>query len=184
MHSGSVFTNHSLERSLSYSPDFSIFRSIWMKHNFWLAKPYGLANQKLCYIQLQILKKKTKNVLENSWWIRTLILVFLSALRIITNFCFPSFISVNTFRFLFLFFHSVCTDLLKIYIIIIIIKPQTFIETRRNPLPHNATFRRTIGIKLWKALWEKEKLLVTSNFSFSHNVSYPICHLFFILNAL
>ena len=49
--SGSVFTNHSLERSLSYSPDFSIFRSIWMKHNFWLAKPYGLANQKLCYIQ-------------------------------------------------------------------------------------------------------------------------------------
>ena len=25
---GSVFTNHSLERSLSYSPDFSIFRSI------------------------------------------------------------------------------------------------------------------------------------------------------------
>ena len=48
---GSVFTNLSLERSLSYSPDFSIFRSIWMKHNFWLAKPYGLANQKLCYIQ-------------------------------------------------------------------------------------------------------------------------------------
>ena len=50
--SGSVFTNNSLERSLSYSPDFSIFRSIWMKHNFWLAKPYGLANQKLCYIQI------------------------------------------------------------------------------------------------------------------------------------
>ena len=23
-----------------------------MKHNFWLAKPYGLANQKLCYIQI------------------------------------------------------------------------------------------------------------------------------------
>ena len=23
-----------------------------MKHNFWLAKPYGLANQKLCYIQM------------------------------------------------------------------------------------------------------------------------------------
>ena len=27
---GSVFTNHSLERSLSYSPDFSMFWSIWM----------------------------------------------------------------------------------------------------------------------------------------------------------
>ena len=26
--SGAVFTNHSLERSLSYSPDFSIFRTI------------------------------------------------------------------------------------------------------------------------------------------------------------
>ena len=23
-----------------------------MLHNFWLAKPYGLANQKLCYIQI------------------------------------------------------------------------------------------------------------------------------------
>ena len=32
-----------------------------------------------------------------------------------------------------------------------------------------------------KTLWEKEKLLVTSNFSFSHNVFYPIWHLFFIL---
>ena len=23
-----------------------------MQYNFWLAKPYGLANQKLCYIQM------------------------------------------------------------------------------------------------------------------------------------
>ena len=23
-----------------------------MWHNFWLAKPYGLANQRLCYIQM------------------------------------------------------------------------------------------------------------------------------------
>ena len=28
--SGAVFTNHSLERSLSYSPEFSMYRSIWM----------------------------------------------------------------------------------------------------------------------------------------------------------
>ena len=34
---------------------------------------------------------------------------------------------------------------------------------------------------LWKTLWEKAKLLVTSNFSFSHNVFYPIWYLFFIL---
>ena len=31
---------------------------------------------------------------------------------------------------------------------------------------------------------KKEKLLVTSNFSFSHNVFYPTWHLFYILNAL
>ena len=24
---------------------------MWKKHNFWLAKPYGLANQRLCYFQ-------------------------------------------------------------------------------------------------------------------------------------
>ena len=31
---------------------------------------------------------------------------------------------------------------------------------------------------------KSEKLLGTSNFSFSHNVPNPLCHLFFILNAL
>ena len=31
---------------------------------------------------------------------------------------------------------------------------------------------------------KKKKLLVTSNFSFSHNVFYPIWLLFFILNAI
>ena len=60
---------------------FSIFRSIWN-----VTQPYGLANQKLCYIpkrlyyilkQLllhfnsQILEKKTNNVHENGWSVRT-----------------------------------------------------------------------------------------------------------------
>ena len=41
-----------------------------MLHNFWLAKPSGLANQKLCYIHIyKFLERKTKNVLENGWWI-------------------------------------------------------------------------------------------------------------------
>ena len=53
-----------------------------------------------------------------------------------------------------------------------------------NPLPNNATFWRTKDIYLWKRFWEKQKLLVTSNFSFSHNVFYPVWHIFFILNAL
>ena len=44
-----------------------------MSHNFWLAKPYGLANQKLCYIQIyKILEKKTTNVFESDWGKQTL----------------------------------------------------------------------------------------------------------------
>ena len=44
---------------------------------------------------------------------------------------------------------------------------------RVNPFPHNDTFRRPWETSLLKTLWEKEKLLVTSNFSFSHSVFYP-----------
>ena len=52
-----------------------------------------------------------------------------------------------------------------------------------NPLPNNTTFQHTKDIQLWKTLWEKEKLLVVSNFSFSHNVFYPIWYLFSILKC-
>ena len=39
-----------------------------------MLETYGLANQKLCYIQIKKnLEKKTKNVLENAWWILGLI---------------------------------------------------------------------------------------------------------------
>ena len=41
-----------------------------------------------------------------------------------------------------------------------------------NPFPHNNTFWRPWETSLLKTLWEKEKLLVTSNFSFSHSVFY------------
>ena len=34
-------------------------------------------------------------------------------------------------------------------------------------------FLRVCSTSLWKTLWEKEKLLVTSNFSFSHRVFNP-----------
>ena len=33
-----------------------------MQHNFWLAKPYGLANQKLCYSQIW-----NKDLGEKEW---------------------------------------------------------------------------------------------------------------------
>ena len=37
----------------------------------------------------------------------------------------------------------------------------------------NNIFLRISGTCLLKTLWEKEKLLVTSNFSFSYSVFYP-----------
>ena len=42
-----------------------------------------------------------------------------------------------------------------------------------NQLPQKSAFWHTKDIYLWKT-WEKEKLLVTSNFSFSHNVFFPL----------
>ena len=42
-----------------------------------------------------------------------------------------------------------------------------------NRFPHSDTFWRPWETILLKTLREKEKLLVTSNFSFSHSVFYP-----------
>ena len=42
-----------------------------------------------------------------------------------------------------------------------------------NPFPNKPWFLRVYSTSLLKTLWEKEKLLVTSNFSFSHSVFYP-----------
>ena len=42
-----------------------------------------------------------------------------------------------------------------------------------NPFPNKPCFLRVCSISLLKTLWEKEKLLITSNFSFSHSVFYP-----------
>ena len=41
-----------------------------------------------------------------------------------------------------------------------------------NPFPYKPLFSRVCSASLLKTLWEKEKLLVTSNFSFSHSVFY------------
>ena len=41
-----------------------------------------------------------------------------------------------------------------------------------NPFPKKPWFLRVCGTSLLKTLWEKEKLLVTSNFSFSHSVCF------------
>ena len=41
-----------------------------------------------------------------------------------------------------------------------------------NPFPIKPWFLRVCSTSLLKTLWEKEKLLVTSNFSFFHSVFY------------
>ena len=42
-----------------------------------------------------------------------------------------------------------------------------------NSLLHNPIFQRSCARSLLKTLWEKEKMLVTSIFSFFHNVFFP-----------
>ena len=46
-----------------------------------------------------------------------------------------------------------------------------------NPFPNKPRFLRVCNTSLLKTLWEKEKMLVTSNFSFSHGVFYPFSEL-------
>ena len=46
-------------------------------------------------------------------------------------------------------------------------------QQRVNPFPNKPWFSRVCYTSLYKTPWEKEKLLVTSNFSFSHNVFLP-----------
>ena len=42
-----------------------------------------------------------------------------------------------------------------------------------NSFPNNSWFLRVCSTSLLKTLWEKEKLFITSKFSFSHSVFYP-----------
>ena len=60
----------------------------------------------------------------------------------------------------------------------------TVIMLKVNPLPNKHWFLRVCSRSLLKTLQEKEKLLVTSNFSFSHNVFYPVGQLSAILIKL
>ena len=48
------------------------------------------------------------------------------------------------------------------------VKPKFF-----NPFPSKPWFLRVCSTNLLKTQWEKEKLLITSSFSFSHSVFYP-----------
>ena len=48
-----------------------------------------------------------------------------------------------------------------------------YIEIEFNPFPNKPWFSCVCNLSLLKTMWEKEKLLVMSNFSFSHSVFYP-----------
>ena len=53
-------------------------------------------------------------------------------------------------------------------------------EIQLTPFPNKPWFLPVCSTSLLKTLWEKEKLLITSNFSFSHTVF----HLFEELSAI
>ena len=53
-------------------------------------------------------------------------------------------------------------------------------RVRINSFPNEPLFLRVCRISLLKTLWEKKKLLATSNFSFFHSVFYPFGELFTI----
>ena len=50
------------------------------------------------------------------------------------------------------------------------------------PFPNKPWLLRVCSICLLETLWEKEKLLVLSNFSYSHSVFYPLRELSAIFN--
>ena len=49
-----------------------------------------------------------------------------------------------------------------------------------NPFPNKPWFLRVCSTSLLKTIWEKEKLLIITNFSLSHNVFYQFEDLFSI----
>ena len=50
---------------------------------------------------------------------------------------------------------------------------ELMLKTEFNSFPNKLCFLQVWSTNHLKTLWEKEKLLVTSNFSFSHIVFYP-----------
>ena len=54
---------------------------------------------------------------------------------------------------------------------------------RFNPFPHNPDLLGPSKRNLLKTLWEKEKMLVTSIFSFSHNAFYPSQNRIFVFKS-
>ena len=56
-----------------------------------------------------------------------------------------------------------------------------YLQLLLNPFPNKPCFLRVCRASCLKTLREKDKLLITSNLSFSHSVFYPFIKLFAIL---
>ena len=71
-------------------------------------------------------------------------------------------------------FEERCPDRCKV-MIMNTKKPSTLYNNGLDykPFPNKPWFLCVCSKSLLKTLWEKEKLLITSNFSFSHSVFYP-----------
>ena len=67
-----------------------------------------------------------------------------------------------------------CDSLFQISYHIIMEPSNPFYLTTDCIMPHNHDFKQPCIRRLLKTLQEKEKMLVTSMFSFSHNVFFPI----------
>ena len=61
---------------------------------------------------------------------------------------------------------------------------KTFFTASCNPFPNKPWFLRVCTRSLLKTLWEREKLLVMRNFSFSGSVYYPLRQLLPFLSNL
>ena len=71
--------------------------------------------------------------------------------------------------------HVPGTDLLTQVLIFLTLNKTTnymTVQDQLNPFPNKPWFLRVCSTSHLKTLWEKEKLLVTSNFSFSRSVFY------------
>ena len=69
----------------------------------------------------------------------------------------------------------------------LVLSPDGFcvlLRTTFYPFPNKPWFLHVCSTSLLKTLWEKKKLLVTSNFSFSYHVFYPFAELSAIFNQI
>ena len=64
-------------------------------------------------------------------------------------------------------------SVLSFHLPLILLHPKPLYNITFNPFQNKSLFLRVCSANILKTLWEKEILLVTSEFSFSHSIFYP-----------